>query len=51
MDKFGFVRSLPKKGRSPANSACEGFSGTIENGMFYNEGQSRMTVKEFIPYL
>ena len=51
MDKFGFVRSMSKKGCSPDNSACEGFFGTIKNEMFYNEGQSRMTVKEFIPYL
>ena len=51
MDKFGFVRSMSKKGCSPGNSACEGFFGAIKNEMFYNEGQSRMTVKEFIPYL
>ena len=42
---------MSKKGCSPDNSACEGFFGTIKNEMFYNEGQSRMTVKEFIPYL
>lgn len=51
MDKFGFVRSMSKKGCSPDNSACEGFFGTIKNEMFYNEGQSRTTVKEFIPCL
>lgn len=51
MDKLGFVRSMSKKVRSPGNSAREGFFGTIENEMFYNEGQSRMTAKEFIPYL
>ena len=42
---------MSKKGCSPDNSACEGFFGTIKNEMFYNEGQSRMTVKEFVPYL
>lgn len=51
MDGFGFVRSMSKKGCSPDNSACEGFFGTIKNEMFYNEGQSKMTVGEFIPYL
>jgi len=51
MDGFGFVRSMSKKGCSPDNSACEGFFGTIKNEMFYNEGQSKMTVREFIPYL
>lgn len=45
MDKYGFVRFMSKKGCSPGNSACEGFFGAIKNEMFYNEGQSRMTVK------
>lgn len=51
MDRFGFVRSMSKKGCSPDNSACEGFFGTIKNEMFYNEGQSNMTAKEFVLYL
>lgn len=51
MREFGFLRSMSKKGCSPDNSACEGLFGTIKNEMFYNEGQSTMTVKEFIPYL
>lgn len=51
MGKCGFVRSMSKKGCSPDNSACEGFFGTIKNEMLCNEGQSRMSVKEFIPYL
>ena len=50
----GQIRIRPihvEKGCSPDNSAWEGFFGAIKNEMFYNEGQSRMTVKEFIPYL
>ena len=37
--------------RSKTNTRCEGFFGTTENEMFYNGGQARMTVREFIPYL
>ncbi len=50
MDKFGFVRSMPKKGRSPGNSAREGFFGAIKNEMLYNEGQPRTAAREFVPY-
>ncbi len=42
---------MSKKGCSSDNSACEGFFGTIKNEMFYNDGQSRTAVREFIPYL
>ena len=39
-----------KKGRSPDDSAREGFFGATENEMFYNSGQSRMAAREFVPY-
>ena len=35
MEKYGYVRSMGKKGCSPDNSACEGFFGTMKNEMFY----------------
>lgn len=41
---------MPKKGRSPDDSAREGFFGATENEMLYNEGQSRMAAREFVPY-
>lgn len=50
MGEFGFVRSLPKKGCPPDNSAYEGFFGTIKSEMLCNEGQARMAAKES-PYL
>ena len=35
IDKFGYTRSMSKKGCSPDNSMCEGFFGTIKNEFFY----------------
>ncbi len=34
MEKYGFQRSMSKKGCSPDNSACEGFFGRMKNEMF-----------------
>ena len=36
MNKYGFKRSMSKKGCSPDNSACEGFFGRLKNEMFYS---------------
>lgn len=41
---------MPKKGRSPDDSAREGFFGATENDMLYNEGRSRTAAREFVPY-
>jgi transposase InsO family protein len=35
MDNSNLIRSMSKKGCSPANSACEGFFGRPKNEMFY----------------
>ena len=35
MEKYGYVRSMSKKGCSPDNSACEGFFGTMKNEFYY----------------
>ena len=41
---------MPKKGRSPDDSAREGFFGATENEMLYNEGQPRTAAREFVPH-
>jgi putative transposase len=33
MNRYGFQRSMPRKGCSPDNSACEGFFGRMKNEM------------------
>ena len=48
MDKYGFVRSMSKKGCSADNSMCEGFFGTIKNEFFYSKDWSKTKCDEFI---
>lgn len=42
----GITRSMSKKGRSPDNSACEGFFGRLENGFFYGRDWKGVTFEE-----
>ena len=48
MDKYGFTRSMSKKGCSPDNSACEGFFGRMKNEMFYGRSFVGITIETFI---
>lgn len=48
MDKFGYKRSMSKKGCSPDNAMCEGFFGTIKNEFFYSKDRKNTTCDDFI---
>lgn len=48
MDKYGFTRSMSKKGCSPDNSACEGFFGRMKNEMFYGRDFKKVSTQEFM---
>ena len=47
-EKFGFIRSMSKKGCSPDNSMCEGFFGTIKNEFYYSRDWSMVKSDDFI---
>ena len=47
MDKFGYTRSMSKKGCSPDNSMCEGFFGTIKNEFFYSKNWKNTKCDDF----
>ena len=51
MEKYGYVRSMSKKGCSPDNSACEGFFGTMKNEFYYPNDWASVSTDEFIPQL
>lgn len=51
MDKYHLTRSMSKKGRSPDNSACEGFFGLIKNAIFYGRDWRGVSIDEFITLL
>lgn len=51
MDKFGYTRSMSKKGCSPDNSMCEGFFGTIKNEFYYPYDWTETTCSDFIDKL
>lgn len=51
MNKFGYIRSMSKKGCSPDNSMCEGFFGTIKNEFFYPNNWKNKSCDEFIQLL
>ena len=51
MEKYGYVRSMSKKGCSPDNSACEGFFGTMKNEFYYPNDWASVSADEFIPQL
>ena len=42
------VRSLPRKGCSPENAACEGFFGRLKTEMFFSPDWLSTTIKEFV---
>ena len=42
MEINGDTRSMPKKGCSPDNAACEGLFGRIKNEFFYNRNWSNV---------
>jgi putative transposase len=48
MNKYGFKRSMSKKGCSPDNSACEGFFGRMKNEMFYGRKWENINIEDFI---
>ena len=48
MRQAGLVRSMSKKGRSPDNSACEGFFARLKNEMFYGRSWKGISLPEFI---
>ena len=43
----GLTRSMPKKGCSPDNAACEGFFGRLKNEMFYGISWIGVSIQEF----
>lgn len=45
------VRSMPKKGYSPDNSACEGFFGRLKNEFFYGHDWKTISINQFITEL
>ena len=47
MEKYGFQRSMSKKGCSPDNSACEGFFGRMKNEMFYGRKWNDVSIEKF----
>ncbi len=48
MKEAELPRSMSKKGRSPANSACEGFFGYLKITMFYGRNWSKSTLDDII---
>lgn len=48
MNKYGYTRSMSKKGCSPDNSACEGFFGRMKNEMFYGRNFVGVTIETFV---
>lgn len=50
MNKYGYTRSMSKKGCSPDNSACEGFFGRMKNEMFYGRNFVGVTIETFVLY-
>lgn len=48
MEKYGYTRSMSKKGCSPDNSMCEGFFGTLKNEFYYPNDWTQTTCTEFI---
>ena len=51
METAGLQRSMPAKGCSPDNAACEGFFGQLKNEMFYGISWEGVTLRQFIPIL
>ena len=48
MDRYGFQRSMSKKGCSPDNSACEGFFGRMKNEMYYGRKWNNIGIEKFM---
>ena len=48
MDRYGFQRSMFKKGCSPDNLPCEGFFGRMKNEMFYGRKRNNISIEKFI---
>lgn len=48
MNKFGYLRSMLRKGCSPDNSMCEGFFGTIKNELFRSKNWNNFECDKFI---
>ena len=48
MKTVGLTRSMSKKGCSPDNAACEGFSGKLKNEMFYGRSWVGVSIDDFI---
>ena len=47
MESRGLTRSMPEKGCSPDNSACEGFFGRLKNEMYYGRDWKGVGTEEF----
>ena len=47
-ERFGAVRSMSRKGRSPDNAACEGFFGRMKNEMFRGRDWSGVSAEELM---
>lgn len=48
VDDAGVTTSMPRKGCSPDNSACEGFFGRMKNEMFYGRSWQGVTLENFM---
>lgn len=45
------LRSMPRKGCSPDNAACEGFRGRLKNELFCSRDWLTPTIEEFVAAL
>lgn len=48
MERYGYTRSMSRKGASSDNAACEGFFGRLKNEMFYGKNWQEISIDEFI---
>lgn len=51
MERYGYTRSMSRKGASSDNAACEGFFGRLKNEMFYGKNWQEVSIDEFITIL
>ncbi|WP_420864834.1 IS3 family transposase, partial [Lacticaseibacillus manihotivorans] len=51
MDKYGFIRSMSKKGCTPDNAQAESFFGHLKTEFFYNRSWIGISLQDFIQEL
>lgn len=48
MEKYGYIRSMPRKGSSSDNATSEGFCERLKNEIFYGKNWQEVSIDEFI---